>query len=110
MGMDLKPVRPSKDAPLRADDRIKWGRYNLSGWTAMWNFLIDHGVDTSELSGFNDGARIKAATCRKIADTIEANFEAYLEKFNVTEKDTLEIEACKLDIQLWRTCGGYRQY
>jgi hypothetical protein len=110
MGMDLRPVRPTKNAPLGADGKVKWGRYNLSGWTAMWHFLNDHGVDTSEMSGYNDGIRIEAATCRKIADTIEANFEAYLEKFDVTEKDPLGIESCKLDIQLWRTCGGYRQH
>ncbi len=110
MGMDLKPVRPSKDAPLRADGGIKWGRYSLSGWAALYHFLNGNGVDTSEMSGYNDCARIKAATCRRIADTIEANFDAYLEKFGVTEKDPLGIESCKLDIQLWRTCGGYRQY
>ena len=110
MGMDLKPQRPSKDAPRRDDGTIRWGRYNISGWAALYHFLEGNGVDTSEMSGYNDGDRIKAATCRKIADTIEANFEEYLDKFGVTEKDPLGIESCKNDVLLWRTCGGYRQY
>ncbi len=110
MGMDLKPQRPSKDAPRREDGTIRWEKYSIGGWAALYHFLNAHGVDTSEMSGYNDGDRIKAATCRTIADTIEANFDEYLDKFGVTDKDLKGIESCKLDIQLWRTCGGYRQY
>lgn len=110
MGMDLKPVRPTKDAPLRADGKVKWGRYSAGGWHKLWHFINARGVDSSEFSGFNDGARIKAATCRQVADIIETYFDAYLLDQGGTLENELDVEVCKLDIRLWRTCGGYRQY
>lgn len=107
--MDLKPAKPTKDAPLRADGKVKWGRYNFSGWSTLWKFASEHGVDTSEFSGLNDGALIKAATCRKVAAAIQDNFQAYVAAFEVTDSKS-GIAECREDILLWRNCGGYRQY
>lgn len=110
MGIDFQPVKPSKDAPLRADGKVKWGRYSLSGWSKLWCLLIDHGVDTSEFSVSNNGHRVKASTCKKVADVIEANFDKYVATQGGSPTNADDIEVCKLDILLWRTCGGYRQY
>jgi hypothetical protein len=110
MGMDLRPVRPTKDAPLRADGKVKWGRYSWSGWGDLVYFLQDHGVDVSEFAGSNDGDRIKSATCKQIAHAIESNFDEYLKRQGGELDNESDIEVCKLDILLWRTCGGYRQH
>lgn len=108
--MDLKPVRPTKDAPLRADGKVKWGRYSAGGWSKLWRFAFEHGVDTSEFSASNDGARVKVATCRQMADVIETNLDAYLVDQGGTLGDESDTEVCKLGILLWRNCGGYRQH
>lgn len=101
MGMDLKPIKPSANAPRNEGGEIRWGRYNWSGWSWLRTHLEDWGVDTSELSGMNDGATISEATCLKIADAIEA----HLDELNVEDRGWL-----KPDIALWRTCGGYEQW
>jgi len=58
MGMDLKPIKPSENAPLYEGGEVQWGRYNWSGWSWLRTHLEDWGVDTSELTSMNDGATI----------------------------------------------------
>lgn len=100
MGMDLKPINPSPDAP--SDDRgVRWGRYNWSGWDWLQTWLREKGVDTSEFTGFNDGAPISDATCKTVAAVIEKHID---------ELDVEEQEWLRPHIQRWRTCGGYEQY
>lgn len=55
--------------------------YNWSGWGFLCQFAEDHGVDTSEFDGCNDGRLIRAATCRSLAATILDNKEEYNEAF-----------------------------
>ena len=99
MSYDLKPQRPTEDAPHDNCNQPQWGRYNISGWTWIRNFLTNHGVDVSEFSGYNDGELIKADTCRLVADTIEKHIHELPEN---------EQQWLRPHIQLWRTCGGYR--
>lgn len=106
----MKPMRPHKNAPLNSSGKPQWGRYNIWGWGCLYEFLRRYDVDTGEFSGCNDGDLIKAATCRKVADTIESHFDAYLQAFGVDITKEEVVERFKLDIVLWRTCGGYRQY
>lgn len=101
MGMDLKPVNPSKEAPQYEEGGAIWGRYNISGWSYFRRLLEQWEVDTSELSGFNDGEVISEKTCIAIADAIEAN----LNKMDPEDRDWLQPK-----IILWRTCGGYEQW
>lgn len=101
MGMDLKPIRPSKKAPRDENGHPKWGRYNISGWSYIWDQLNRWGVDTSEFSGYNDGDKISAKTCRAVADAIEKHLP------EMSERDRRWLEP---HVILWRTCGGYRQY
>jgi hypothetical protein len=107
MGMDLRPMRPSKDAPRRAitstyaPGEIIWGRYNWTGWAYITNKLAEWGVPLGEFDGSNDGKLITARTCRLVADAIEL----HLNELEAEDQKWLEPH-----IQLWRTCGGYRQY
>jgi hypothetical protein len=101
MGMDLKPIKPSENAPLYEGGEVQWGRYNWSGWSWLRTHLEDWGVDTSELTSMNDGATISEATCLKIADAIEA----HLDELNAEDRGWM-----KNHIALWRTCGGYEQW
>jgi hypothetical protein len=101
MGMDLKPARPRKDAPRDEKGRVIWGGYNWGGWTYICTKLYEWGVDTSEFSGCNDGELIKAKTCRAVAKAIEDNLHTLDERHQ---------KWLAPHIELWRTCGGYRQY
>lgn len=101
MGMDLEPINPTKEAPETEEGGIEWGRYNWNGWTFQYKLLNDWGVDTSELSRWNDGAEISKLTCLKIADAIEKHLN------ELSEEDRKWL---KPKIILWRTCGGYRQW
>lgn len=107
MGMDLQPVRPSKDAPHYPADHkyypneIIWGRYNWSGWSRLNELLTQWGVYTGELSGLNDGDKISNSTCLKIADAIEK----HLPELPKDEQEWLQPH-----IQLWRTCGEYLKF
>ena len=107
MGMDLKPINPSADAPRWPNDdrfsanEVIWGRYNWRGWSWLCHQLEQWDVDISELAGTNDGAIISEATCLEIADAIEKN----LNTLSAEDRNWL-----KNDIQLWRTCGGYEQW
>lgn len=107
MGMDLKPIAPTKDAPRKPADATYdpnghiWGRYNWSGWSWIEQHLQAWGVDTHEFDGSNDGEKISAETCRKVADAIEAH---------IGELDEEHQTWLRPHIELWRTCGGYEQH
>lgn len=110
MGMDLKPMRPTKDAPCYPADyeyaayrgRVIWGRYNWSGWGWLTDHLAEWGdVDMSHFAGSNDGALIPAKVCRQVADSLEK----HLPELSSADRDWIAPH-----VQLWRTCGGYRQY
>lgn len=100
MGMDLKPIKPTKDAP-RGEDGVVWGRYNWNGWCLLQEMLSGWGVDTSQFAHSNDGAKISAEACGKIADAIEARLP------EMTERDRRWLEP---HIARWRNCGGYEQW
>ena len=110
MGMDLIPVRPSKDAPRYPKNffykpyrgQPTPARYDWGGWSLITGLLVKWGVKLEGFSGMNDGEIIKAAKCREVADAIEK----HLDDPDVAEHK----EWLKEDIILWRTCGGYRQY
>ena len=101
MGMDLKPINPSADAPKHEDGALVWGRYNWSGWSYLRQQLNTWGVDTSELKGMNDGDIISEETCHAIADAIEEHAH---------ELDKLDADWLKSHVVRWRTCGGYEQW
>ena len=101
MGMDLITIEPMQDAPKDKNGRTIDGRYNITGWTLLWNLLIDWKVDTSEFSGYNDGEQICKETCLAVAKAIEDN----LHTLNKKDKDWLQPH-----IILWKTCGGYEQW
>jgi hypothetical protein len=100
MGMDLKPIRPNKNAP-RDDHGVIWGRYNWFNWGWLCDKLDEWNVDISEFSGTNDGDRISAKTCKAVAQAIEDNLHTLSQQ---------KQEWLRPHIELWRTCGGYRQY
>lgn len=109
MGMDLKPVNPSADAPRYPNDypyeprrgQAKWGRYSWSGWSWLIENLERWGVNVAEFRGCNDGEVISEATCKAVADAIEKN----IHEFPQSDREWL-LE----DVILWRTCGGYEQH
>jgi len=101
MGMELKPMRPHKGAPRDTNGEVIWGHYNWSGWAYLVDFLNAHDVDTSEFTGWNNGDLICAATCKEVAKTIEK----YAGGLSPEDREWLLPHA-----ELWRTCGGYRQY
>lgn len=99
--MDLEPINPSKDAPKTEEYGITWGRYNWSGWKYMGDILPKWGVNISSFAGSNDGDEIPESVCLDIANAIEQ----HLNELSPKDKEWLEPH-----IQLWRTCGGYRQF
>lgn len=102
MGMDLKPMRPTKNLPRNEDGKPKWERYNLGGWLALRVFLHHCDCDLAyQLPDTNDGDRIDSTTCKRIADLIEAN-EILLHELNSSW--LLD------DVSWWRNCGGCRVY
>ena len=100
MGMDLKPIAPTADAPIELGE-VKWGRYNWTGWTTIERLLRSWGVSTHEFASSNDGAVISAETCQRVADAIAAHIS------EMDERDRAWLEP---HITLWRTCGGYEQW
>ena len=100
MGMDLKPIEPSDDAPSN-ERGIVYGRYNWKGWDALINYLNKWELDTSEFLSYNDGDVISDETCKEVANAIEAN----LHTLSQEDKEWLQPH-----IILWRTCGGYEQW
>ena len=109
MGMDLKPINPSADAPRYPDDypnepvrgQAKWGRYSWRGWDKITTYLESWGVNIDEFAGSNDGEVICDATCKAVADAIDANASQLTNDGN---------EHLIEDAVLWRTCGGYEQH
>jgi hypothetical protein len=101
MGMDLQPLNPSDDAPADEYGVIIWGRYNWAGWSWLVEHLEKWCVDCSEFSGTNDGEVISDATCKKVADAIEAHLQ---------ELDEEDREWLSSHVRMWRTCGGYAQW
>lgn len=107
MGMDLKPINPSANAPRHSTDdkwspnEAFWGRYNWSGWSYIIDRLNEWGVDTSTFAGCNDGAVIPDEVCKQVADAIEKNAPNLDEE----HRDWLLGH-----VLLWRTCGGYEQH
>lgn len=101
MGMDLKPVKPTKAAPRDADGGHIWGCYNWNGWGWLRDFLNRHGADTSHMAGCNDGDLIPADVCRAYADVIERELP------NLAGDDRRWLTP---HVILWRTCGGYEQW
>lgn len=99
--MDLKPMRPTKDAPREDDGSAVWGHYNWTGWRELTTYLHKWGVDMSRFSGMNDGDLIPSATCKSVADAIEKHL------FEVPYDDRKWLAD---QVILWRTCGGYRQF
>ena len=105
MAWDLKPIKPSSDAPQFVSDPkdrtgAVWGRYNLIGWLTLIAFLKKWDVDVREFSSINVGEVISAETCEKVAAAIEK----HLPELRHSDRAWLEP-----DIILWRTCGGYQQ-
>ena len=107
MGMDLKPINPTKDAPRYPDDgesgsgEVIWGRYNWSGWTYITDKLESWGVDLTDFSGSNDGGVIPAEKCIEVANAIESH---------LNDLDEEDREWLRPHIVKWRTCGGYEQW
>jgi len=104
MGMDLKPINPSLDAPRNENGEVIWGRYNWRGWGFLCDFLCKAGLNPDELgfSGLNDGHVITEENCKKVADAIEQNLH--------TLEEDEDKEWLSEHIVRWRTCGGYEQW
>lgn len=114
MGMDLKPINPTKDAP-KDEHGYVWGRYNWGGWRWLISHLDKWGVDTSEFKGMNDGDPISAATCKIVGDAIESHQAELIREFIDEEGEPPEKageleEYIKEQATRWRTCGGYEQW
>lgn len=101
MGMDLKPINPSPDAPRRDSGEAVWGRYNWAGWRWLLDRLHEWGLDTSEFSGCNNGDVISEETCVKVSKLIQD----HLPEFDETDREWISEH-----IPLWATCGGYEQW
>jgi hypothetical protein len=101
MGMDLKPIEPSANAPTTEKYGITWGGYSWAGWVKQIDYLQKWGIDTSEFSNINDGEVISKETCLKVADAIEQHLD------ELSEEHKLWLHP---KIELWRTCGGYEQH
>ena len=105
MGWDLKPIKPSSNAPQYLSDPKRrtgaiWGRYNMIGWLTLIAFLKKWDVDVREFSSTNYGEAISAETCEKVA----AALEKHLPDLRQSDRAWLEPH-----IILWKTSGGYRQ-
>lgn len=101
MGMDLRPINPSPDAPRRPNGDFEWGRYNWAGWGWLLDKLEDWGLDLSEFSGSNDGDAISEETCVKVSKLIAE----HLPELEPDDRSWIEKH-----VQLWATCGGYEQW
>jgi len=107
MGMDLKPINPSSNAPRYPTDhdyapnKIIQGRYNWTGWDRLTQLLEVWGINTEEFVAYNGGDIITADKCKKVADAIDAHYD------ELTDKEKAWIKGHS---DLWRTCGGYEQW
>ncbi len=91
MGMDLTPIK----------DKTKQLRYNCAGWVQLIKLLNKWGANTSEFSGSEDGSVISEATCIAVANAIES----HLPELSNNHQEWLQPH-----IDLWRNCGGYKQW
>jgi hypothetical protein len=98
MGMDLTPVKPSADAPINERGKRVEPHYNWSTWWDLVERLEQWGIDTFEFRGSNDGDVISEATCKTVADAIEQH---------LLDMPLVDHDWWKLQVQAWRTCGGY---
>lgn len=90
MGMDLKPRRGGRVLS-----------YNWTGWKWLVDMLDRRGVDTSEFRFLNDGDPISAATCKEVAQAIEAELPALDESYQTWLRS---------HPQKWRESGGFSQH
>ena len=104
MGMDLKPVKPTKAYPRDDDNRLIWGRYNWSGWRHLGDQLIDWGHSdlVNYMTGWNDGELIPKEVCQRIGKAIEEHLG------EIENPEWREYERTKA--LMWKTCGGYKQF
>ena len=104
MGMDLKPVRPTKAAPRDENGEPVWGYYNWTGWTILGNQLIEWGHSdlVNYMSGWNDGEVIPSKICKQIGKAIKEHLDE--------EEDDDWREFQRTKVTLWETCGGYKQF
>jgi len=69
MGMDLLAVRPKARSPRSFE-------VNRPTWRTLRSLLLRLGCDIREMSDLNDGARIRAATCRQWARALRGAIPA----------------------------------
>jgi hypothetical protein len=106
MGMDLVPINPSEDAPRWDVPEMSWhgevisGRYSWAGWSELCGLLKEWGVPTEEFDCMNEGKMISEETCIRVAEAIEQ----HLPELPADYQEWLQPH-----IELWRTCGGYKQ-
>ena len=74
--------------------------YNWTGWAFLINFLMSHGVDTSEF-GDNSGELIKRDTCAAVARCLKA----HLSKLKLGDRLWLLPH-----IEKWEWAKNYKQY
>ena len=100
MGMDLKPIKPTKAAPRDENGEPIWGRYNWSGWRHLGEQLIQWGHSdlVNYMSGWNDGEVIPKEICQRIGKAIEEHLDLEWREYE------------KMKVVLWKTCGGYKQF
>ena len=101
MGMDLLPRRGKNSI-----------HYNWSGGRSLITLLDGYGVDTTEFAGNNDATPICAATCRAVADAIEARRDQYNSLYGGTPKDQggYGDDPATDAAEAWRNAGGVRQW
>ncbi len=83
------PISPTADAPRDGEGNLVWLWRDFYEWLYLGAWLGEHGID---LPLADD---IEADLCRQVADLMDANLVA---------PDVRDIQ----EIQLWRSCGGYR--
>jgi hypothetical protein len=100
MGMSLRPIKPTRAAPRYRGKPVPCD-FNLTAWGRLRGWLKQWGVDTSEFTVGNDGQRISATTCAKVADAIETHLPELPKEDRQWLAET---------VKYWRTCGGFYQY
>lgn len=104
MGMDLKPINPSPDAPRDCNGEIKWGRYFFSEYARILRECVCGGVDITGCECMNDGAIIPEKVCVGIGEFIQNNIKFLYP--DDPEEQEYNLEKAKM----WKTCGGYEQW
>ena len=99
--MTLIPIRPTQKAPLEQNEMPVLLKYPWADWFELKSRLKAWGVDVKPLAETNDGERIPARLCHKIADAIESH---------LGELDKETRRWLRPGIKVWRTGGGFRQW